>query len=45
MDTTEPAGEIATVARQWPDGSRSWSTWTRIVTDPPGASVPDERFR
>lgn len=45
MDTTEPAGEITTVARQWPDGSRSWSTNTRIVTDSPGARMPDERFR
>jgi hypothetical protein len=44
MVTTEPAGEIATVALQWPDGSRSWSTYTLTVTDSPGASVPDDRL-
>jgi hypothetical protein len=45
METTAPAGEIATCARQRPDGSRSWSTCTLIVNVSPGRSVPDDRLR
>ncbi|MGW3730598.1 hypothetical protein ACWDPP_36970, partial [Streptomyces sp. NPDC000851] len=42
--TTAPAGEIATRALQYPDGSRSWSTYTLIVNVSPGRSVPADRL-
>lgn len=40
IEMRPPAGEIATRALQYPDGSRRESTYTLIVNDSPGASVP-----
>ncbi|CAM5627514.1 hypothetical protein SVIOM74S_02149 [Streptomyces violarus] len=45
MWTTAPTGAIATCARQGPEGSRRWSTYTLIVNDSPGRSVPDDWLR
>nr|WP_308291858.1 hypothetical protein [Streptomyces sp. RS2] len=45
MVTTAPAGDTATRALQWPDGSRRWSTYTRTVTASPGRRVPEDWLR
>src|SRR5256885_1030542 len=42
MEMTAPDGEIATRALHGPSGSRQWLTWTSIVTESPGCSVPDD---